>query len=214
MTILRQYKRITIPKHKQLQNRGDKDIKNKTGIRRQKGEEGMTAPHHQYWNPYLAGILAGLVLTCSVWATGKFFGTSTTFVRSAGMIEKAYSPERVAALDYFKKEKPIVDWQWMFVVGIFFGASLAAKLSGTYKLELVPERWRDRFGQHIGKRGAVAFVGGVIAMIGARLADGCPSGHGLSGGAQLSVGSFIALICFFIGGIITVRILYKGGNAP
>jgi len=166
-----------------------------------------------YWNPYIAGIPAGVVLTCSVWVTGKFFGTSTTFVRSAGMIEQSINAERVGAMAYFKKEKPIVDWQWMFVLGIFFGASLAAKLSGTYRWQPVPDMWRGRFGPSVIKRGIVAFAGGIIAMIGARLADGCPSGHGLSGGAQLSVGSLIALICFFTGGIVVVRILYKGGRS-
>ncbi|MCX8043899.1 MAG: YeeE/YedE family protein [Desulfobacterota bacterium] len=165
-----------------------------------------------YWNPYVAGMLAGCVLIGSVAVSGKFFGTSTTFVRSVGMIEKSISPDHVANLDYFKKEKPMVDWQWMFVIGIFFGASLAAKMSGTYALQLIPDMWQRRFGQSIIKRAIVAFVGGTIAMIGARLADGCPSGHGLSGGAQLSVGSLIALVCFFTGGIIMTRILFGGGT--
>jgi len=44
------------------------------------------------------------------------------------------------------------------------------------------------------------------------LAGGCPSGHGLSGSVQLAVSGFIALICFFIGGIIVVRLLYHGGS--
>ncbi len=54
------------------------------------------------------------------------------------MIEKIFSAERVAQMDYFMKEAPIVDWQWMFVIGIFFGASIAAKISGTYKARLSP----------------------------------------------------------------------------
>ena len=49
-------------------------------------------------------------------------------------------------------------------------------------------------------------------MFGARLADGCPSGHGLSGSLQLSVSSYIALICFFIGGLISANWLYRGGK--
>jgi len=169
-----------------------------------------TTPGENFWNPYLAGALAGLVLVGSVALSGKFFGTSTTFVRSTGMIEKIFSAERVAQMDYFMKEAPIVDWQWMFVIGIFFGASIASKISSTYKLQALPDMWRKRFGGSILKRAGVAFVGGVIAMFGARLADGCPSGHGLSGSAQLAVSGFIALICFFIGGVIMARILYRG----
>ena len=164
----------------------------------------------KFWNPYLAGALSGLVLIASVGFAGKFFGTSTTFVRSTGMIEKIFNAGRVAQMDYFMKEAPVVDWQWMFVIGIFFGALLASKLSGTFAIQALPDMWRSRFGDSILKRAAAAFAGGVIAMFGARLADGCPSGHGLSGSAQLAVSGFIALICFFIGGVITASILYRG----
>ncbi|MBC8015377.1 MAG: YeeE/YedE family protein [Sporomusaceae bacterium] len=41
------------------------------------------------------------------------------------------------------------------------------------------------------------------AVFGARLADGCPSGHGLSGVLQLATSGFIALVAFFIGGLIS-----------
>ena len=39
-------------------------------------------------------------------------------------------------------------------------------------------------------------------MVGARMADGCPSGHGLSGMMQLSVSAFIALAMFFGPGLL------------
>jgi len=172
-----------------------------------------TARDKSFWNPYLAGALSGLVLVASVGFAGKFFGTSTTFVRSTGMIEKIFSPERVPQMAYFIKEAPIIDWQWMFVLGIFFGALLAAKLSGTFLIQALPDMWRGRFGDSIPKRACAAFIGGMIAMFGARLADGCPSGHGLSGSAQLAVSGFIALICFFIGGVMAARILYRGRDA-
>ena len=71
--------------------------------------------------------------------------------------------------------------------------------------------WEKRFGPGITRRGLAAFIGGAVAIFGARFAGGCPSGHGLSGSLQLSVSGLIALICFFIGGIFMVRILYRGG---
>ena len=58
----------------------------------------------------------------------------------------------------------------------------------------------------------MAFVGGVVAMFGARLADGCPSGHGLSGTLQLAASGYVALVCFFIGGMVVARLLY--GRTP
>lgn len=124
------------------------------------------------WSPYLAGALTGLVMILSVGMSGKYFGVSTTFVRSAGMIEKLFNAERVAQMDYFIKEVPQVDWQWMFVVGIFIGSLIASTTSGSFSWKALPAMWERRFGSSRLKRGAVAFLGGVIAMFGARLANG------------------------------------------
>lgn len=49
-------------------------------------------------------------------------------------------------------------------------------------------------------------------MFGVRLANGCPSGHGLAGASQLAVSGYLALIFFFIGGMISANLLYKGGK--
>lgn len=125
-----------------------------------------------YWSPYLAGAFAGLVLVLSVWITGKYFGASTSFVRSAGLIEKIFSTERVAQIEYFAKTTPKIDWQWMFVIGILFGSLLAAKLSGTFKVQAVPDMWQEKFGSNVALRGIFAFIGGTVAMFGARLAGG------------------------------------------
>jgi len=124
------------------------------------------------WSPYLAGALAGLLLVFSVWFTGKYIGASTTFVRAAGYVEQAFNPERVAALEYFKKELPKIDWQFLFVIGIFFGSLIASTTSKSFRIQAVPTMWESRFGASKLKRGIVAFVGGAIAMFGARLADG------------------------------------------
>ena len=124
------------------------------------------------WNPYIAGALTGLLLVFSVWFTGKYVGASTTFVRSAGYIERIFNAERVATMAYFQKEAPKIDWQFLFVVGIFFGALASSATSKSFRLQAVPSRWQDRFGPSIPKRAIAAFIGGAIAMFGARLADG------------------------------------------
>jgi len=124
------------------------------------------------WSPYLAGALSGLVLVLSVWFAGKYFGASTTFVRSAGLIEKIFASERVAKMEYFIKETPAIDWQWMFVAGIFIGSLIAAVTSGTFRWKAVPDMWESRFGSATPTRALAAFFGGLVAMFGARLADG------------------------------------------
>jgi hypothetical protein len=45
--------------------------------------------------------------------------------------------------------------------------------------------------------------------IGARWAGGCTSGHGISGTLQLAVSSWLAVLCFFAGGVATAMILYQ-----
>lgn len=169
----------------------------------------MLTEHEKKWNPYVAGALAGLLLVASVWFTGRFFGASTTYVRFAGMLEELFSVAHVASLDYFAKEKPIIDWQGTFVIGIFTGSFFASLLSGTFLLVPVPRLWSEFCGNSTVKRAVYAFVGGVIALFGARLAGGCPSGHGLSGASQLAVSGLVALVCFFIGGVVTAAVFYR-----
>jgi len=125
------------------------------------------------WSPYLAGALAGVVGILSVVIAGKYFGASTSFVVTAGMIEQIFGPERVAQMDYFIKVVPKIDWQWMFMIGIVLGAFISAVTSGSFKLQAVPDMWAQRFGsQSVGKRAVFAFFGGAVALFGARLADG------------------------------------------
>jgi hypothetical protein len=125
------------------------------------------------WSPYVAGALSGVVGVLSVWAAGHYFGASTSFVRTAGMIERFFGAERVARMEYFVQNVPRIDWQWMFMVGIFLGALAAAVSSGSFRLQALPDMWKTRFGAGSGiRRATAAFFGGAVAMFGARLADG------------------------------------------
>ncbi|MCA1742738.1 MAG: YeeE/YedE family protein [Desulfovibrionales bacterium] len=87
-------------------------------------------------------------------------------------IESVFASERVAQLDYFVRVTPKIEWQWMFVVGILIGSFIAAKTSGTFKKQWVPDMWQKKFGLSPVKRGIMAFCGGTIAMFGARMAGG------------------------------------------
>jgi len=113
----------------------------------------------QGWSPYVAGALCGLLIVFSVLFAGKYFGASTAFVRSAGMLEKIVSPDYVAKVAYFIKKSPKIDWQWMFVVGILVGAFISSISSGSFKIQVTPSMWRNHFGNSICKRFLVAFVG-------------------------------------------------------
>ncbi len=51
-------------------------------------------------------------------------------------------------------------------------------------------------------------IGGFLVGFGARYAGGCTSGHAISGLSNLQLPSLIAVIGFFIGGLIMVHLLF------
>ncbi|MDD4837229.1 MAG: YeeE/YedE thiosulfate transporter family protein [Dethiosulfovibrio sp.] len=159
-------------------------------------------------NPYIAGAITGVLSVVSVFLTGKFFGASTTFARLGAAVYGAVAPERAVTLEYFIKYPFKADWQFLFLIGIFLGALLSSTLNGTFFIEGVPELWREKFGARLWPRLSIAFLGGIVAAFGARMAGGCPSGHGLSGLMQLSVSGVVSLVAFFIGGVAMARIIY------
>lgn len=132
----------------------------------------MNVFREKKWSPYAAGALAGLLLVLSVFMAGKYFGASTTFVRAAGFVEQAVAPDKVAGMEYFIKEKIKIDWQFLFVVGVLFGSLAASWISGEKKAVAVPPMWEKHFGPSRARRWIAAFLGGIVLMFGARLADG------------------------------------------
>jgi uncharacterized membrane protein YedE/YeeE len=49
----------------------------------------------------------------------------------------------------------------------------------------------------------------VVIIYGARLADGCTSGHGISGSLQLAVSSWTFFLVLFAAGIATAWVLFR-----
>lgn len=160
------------------------------------------------WSPYAVGAGIGVLSWIAFLLSDKPIGCSTAFARTSGMILKLFAGGKVSRNAYFKSVKPEVDWQWMLVVGIIIGAFISAHLSGEFRLTWTPMRWYMRYGPEAFPRFMVALIGGTIMGIGARWAGGCTSGHGISGFFQLAVASWIAVMCFFLTGIITAMSLF------
>ena len=120
------------------------------------------------------------------------------------------APRHTESLKYFQDTKPKIDWEVMFVFGAIGGAFLAAWHGSELTGEWLPPMWEARFGaSSLPLRLAITFAGGAFMAFGARLAGGCTSGHGISGALQLSVGSWVALVCFFIGGMAVAIPMYR-----
>lgn len=162
------------------------------------------------WSPYLVGGLIGVLSMLTFYFSDKPLGASTGYARMAGMLGRAVAPKHTDSLKYFQDNKPAVDWEVMLVVGAILGAFLAAWQGNELTGEWLPTMWAARFGEgSLTLRIGAALVGGIFMAFGARLAGGCTSGHGISGTMQLSVGSWIAVLCFFAGGIPVAMLMFR-----
>jgi len=160
------------------------------------------------WSPYVVGIGIGLLSCVTFLLSDKPIGCSTAFSRTSGMIEKLIRGGIVAEKAYYKKFAPVIEWEWMLVLGVFVGAFFSAVLSGQFQMAWVPAKWAEAFGHTPVTRWVVSLIGGIILGFGARWAGGCTSGHGISGTLQLGVSSWLAALCFFIGGIVTAMLIF------
>jgi len=160
------------------------------------------------WPWWQAGMLLGLLNAATFYVSNAYLSTSTTFARAAGMLVGLVSPAHVAQNAYYQAHRPVVDWQFMLVIGLSIGAFLAARLSGTFRVSLVPDLFAARFGPGAARRWGIGLLGGALLGFGARMADGCTSGHTLSGAAQLALSGWVATAGFFLGGIALALALY------
>ena len=161
------------------------------------------------WSPYLVGAAIGVLSWLTFYFSDKPIGASSFYAQVAGFLGKLIARRHTASLAYFKDNPPRVGWEFVFVVSAIAGGAIAAVTGGEFANEWLPPMWVARFGESIALRAAVALGGGILMAFGARLAGGCTSGHGISGTLQLNVASWIAVVCFFIGGIAVAMPLFK-----
>jgi hypothetical protein len=163
------------------------------------------------WSPYLAGIVIGLLQIPAFLLIETALGASSSYVTIGALITSWIDPS-ILNVKYAASHVATTGknwWQVALVTGIAIGAFISMKMSGARRAAVSPIWSRALGSASPAKRYAVAFFGGFIMLIGARIADGCTSGHGLSGMAQLSVGSTVAVAAMFAGGIATAMLFLR-----
>ena len=150
-----------------------------------------------YWSPYVAGVVIGLLQIPIFWLLHASIGSSVAFHSTACSLLSFFQnfdlKQSVTGCISLLKHW----WQLGFAVGIFIGAYISSPV------------WTKATSiTSLTKRSLMAFCGGFIMLIGARMADGCTSGNGISDISLLSIGSMIVIASMFIGGILVVQ-LYK-----
>jgi hypothetical protein len=163
------------------------------------------------WSWWQAGLALGLLNMAAFYTANYYLSVSTTFSRASAMAVGVFAPGHVAANPYWQAVQPIVDWQFTLVLGIPIGAWLAARLSrhAVRVTTALPALWVSRFGSAHAARWALGLAGGVLVGFGARLADGCTSGHGLSGTLQLAVSSWLFMGIMMAAGIVAARLVWR-----
>jgi len=162
------------------------------------------------WGPYLAGIGIGVLSWIVFVVVNNPIGITTALSQVSGGVASLFvGADVVAANKYWAKNAFSLDYGTLFLVGTLLGGLGSALAAGTWRIETVPRVWAERFGPSPARRYGVAFIGGIIAMYGARLANGCTSGNGLSGGLQLALNGWVFLAVMFTTGTITALIMFR-----
>ncbi|MBN2470702.1 MAG: YeeE/YedE family protein [Anaerolineae bacterium] len=166
----------------------------------------------RYANPYLGGILLGIVMFVAFLLTGNGLGASGGMNRIIILVEDFFIPAHVDRVAYLTDiaggyKNPLDNWVVFVTIGVMFGGAISGLINGRMKLETnkgprIPAR----------VRWVLAFIGGAFMGYGARLARGCTSGQALSGGAVLSVGSWAFMFAVFAGAYALAYFVRKWWN--
>ncbi len=176
---------------------------------------------HSPWHWSFSGAMIALVMLSLIFA-GKRFGVSSSFkaVCSASGLGK-YIP-------YFNYNWKSHDWLLLFVIGSIFGGFLASSFMANTEAVQITEGTIS----HLADLGIASpginelaptsifsldslsghsmilmIIGGVLIGFGTRYAGGCTSGHAISGLSNLQLPSLVAVMGFFIGGLLMTYLI-------
>ena len=171
----------------------------------------------QPWTWYVSGAMIALVLLLLL-LMGKTFGVSSNFRTICAMCGAGEH------CDFFKFDWKSQLWNLVFLSGSVVGGFIShqyltkehgVKINPDTVVSLKQELGFEEVGKRLGpdeifgiealqspKGILILLIGGVLIGFGTRYAGGCTSGHAISGLSNLQLPSLIAVIGFFIGGLV------------
>jgi len=152
----------------------------------------------KYMNPYLGGVLLGIVLLVAFYVSGRGLGASGAVKSVVVASVETVAPEYVETTSFYQNYKeshqggPLKDWLVWEMMGVLVGGFISGAIAGRLKFKVehspkITSRTRMVF----------AAIGGVLFGFGSQLGRGCTSGSALSGMAVLSLGGFITMAFIF-----------------
>jgi len=174
----------------------------------------------QPWPWYISGFAIAFIMVALLYF-GKSFGFSSNLRTICSMVGAG---KKVKLFDFdWKKER----WNLFFLLGSILGGFISATwLKADTPLQLAQSTIKDlgnlgiRFDGQLNpsdifgwdfagsfKGFLILLAGGILVGFGTRYAGGCTSGHAISGLSNLQLPSLIAVVGFFIGGLIMTHLL-------
>lgn len=175
----------------------------------------------QPWPWYISGFLIACIMLVLL-LMGKKFGMSSnlrTFCAACGAGK---------ASSFFQFDWKSDKWNLLVVIGAMLGGFVASHYLSNGEMPAISEATKVSLAniniasengylpQELFSISALSdiktililIVGGLLIGFGARYAGGCTSGHAISGLSNLQLPSLIAVIGFFIGGLVMVHLLF------
>ena len=152
----------------------------------------------RYLNPYLGGVLLGLVLLAANFVSGRGLGASGAIKSVVATTIETVDKDAVNTMPFMAEYaeshsgSPMRSWLVFQMLGVIVGGFLSGTIAGRLKLKVehspkITSRRRLIF----------ALMGGVLFGLGSQLGRGCTSGSALSGMAVLSLGGFVTMMAIF-----------------
>lgn len=154
----------------------------------------------KYLNPYIGGVLLGLVLLAANFVSGRGLGASgalkSAYVATVKTVAPSHYENAAFYKDYAKShdttKSPLHSWLVFEMLGVIVGGFVSGALAGRlkFKVEHSPKITSKR-------RLVFALIGGILFGFGSQMGRGCTSGSALSGMAVLSMGGIITMAAIF-----------------
>lgn len=153
-----------------------------------------------YMNPYLGGVLLGLVLLAANFISGRGLGASGAIKSAVVAGTETVAPAYAANTKFFTEYKeehsgsPLNNWLVYQMLGVLVGGFASGAVAGRLKFKV-----EHHPGITSRRRLIFALAGGILFGLGSQLGRGCTSGSALSGLAVLSFGGIITMLAIFGG---------------
>jgi len=160
----------------------------------------LLSPNPTDWQSIGAGLTIGSLQLPALYFIGSGLGTSSAYLSLMAYVLNTFGIRNATLASFSSSSKYI--WQ----IGLDLGIGLGSMLVSQYVKPTKKTQQKDA--SQVKKSVIVRnFVGGMLLLFGARLAQGCTSGHGLTGLTHLSLTSFVTMGCMFASGALLERFL-------